>query len=575
MKRRTFVKNGIMICSTPVVPFILSKDFDMEKREQNSLKEKPSWLVQLIQLNDERVELLRKRRITDTTDPAFGGSLDGYDMVTAHAGTSFLRSGICALVSRESAFFQDKELFTELVLAAQYLLKLQHDDGTIDLLITNFHSTPDLGFVVKWLGPVYRLLKEGSVPDKEAILQPLGEFLQNSGKALLIGGIHTPNHRWVVCSALAELYRIWPEPGYLERAETWLKEGIDMDEDGQYEEKSSFIYSSLSDRVLISTARGFNKPELLDYVRRNLEMTLYYIHPNGEIVTEASGRQDKAIIGTLENYYYPYRYMAIHDRNGRFAAVCRLIEETAFPKTVVFLNYFLEVSTLWEELPPSAALPSNYAKVFPASGLIRIRRGNFDASILLNNPVFFTFHKKNAILQGIRLASAFFGKGQFSAENYREENGTYILETNLEAPYYQPMPKDKIPGDGDWSKMPRNQRPQSEIQKINTTVAIRETGNGFELEINIQGTDRVPLALELIFRPGGKFSGVQAHEEFDKVYFLKDGRGSYRNNEEEIFFGPGVNQHNWVEIRGALPRMDAPTVFITGFTPFHQKFQIN
>jgi hypothetical protein len=261
------------------------------------------------------------------------------------------------------------------------------------LLITNFHSTPDLAFLVKWLGPVYQLLQRSSVPGKEALLQPLGEFLLNSGKALRTGGIHTPNHRWVVCSALAELYRIWPEAGYLERAESWLREGIDMDPDGQYEEKSSFIYSSLSDRVLISIAKGFDKPELLDYVRNNLEMTVYYIHPNGEIVTEASGRQDKAMVGTMENYYYPYRYMALKDRNGHFAAVCRLIEETAFPKTVGFLNYLLEDQALWEELPPSNLLPENYSKAFLSSGLFRIRRGDYDASVLLNNPVFFTFHK--------------------------------------------------------------------------------------------------------------------------------------------------------------------------------------
>jgi hypothetical protein len=572
MKRRTFVKKGLMVCSTPIIPsFVLS---GWAKKPTNQMPEKPAWLIKLIHWNDERVESHRKVRVTDKNNPAYGGILDGYDIAHAHGVTSFLQAGICALVSKESAYFNSKELTGELVLAAKYLLKLQHADGTIDLFSTNFHSTPDLGFIVKWLGPVYRLLQRSSVPGKKALLQPLGEFLQKSGKALTVGGIHTPNHRWVICSALAELYTIWPEPAYLQRAETWLKEGIDMDQDGQYEEKSSFIYSSLSNRVLISTARGFRKPALLEYVRRNLDMTNYYIHPNGEIVTEASGRQDKAIIGTLENYYYPYRYLAIRDRNGRYAAVCRLIEETAFPKTVAFLYYLLEDQTLWQELPPSETLPTDYAKAFIGSGLFRIRRGNYDASIFLNNPVFFTMHKKNTILQGIRLASAFFGKGQFSAANYRKENDTYFLESNLEGPYYQPFPQDQIPGDGIWAKMPKDKRPQSEVQKLKTNIAIREIDKGFEIEIDIQGTDQVPLALEFIFRPGGNFSGVQAHESLPAVYFLKEGHGSYTLNEERISFGPGVYQHKWVEIRGALPRMDAPTVFITGFTPFKRKIQL-
>ncbi|MDB5263949.1 MAG: hypothetical protein JWQ14_3232 [Adhaeribacter sp.] len=561
-----------MVCATPMVPFMLDNSWTKKPVDQHL--EKPAWLVKMVQLNDERVRNTKKWQVTDKTSPAYGGILDGFEMAHAHGATGFLQAGICALVSKESANYHSKTLTAELVLAAKNLLKLQHADGTIDLLSTNFHSTPDLGFIVKWIAPVYRLLNRSAVPGKKALIQPLAEFLQKSGKALMTGGIHTPNHRWVVCSALAELYTIWPEPGYRARADTWLKERIDMDADGQYEEKSSFIYSSLSDRVLISTARGFKKPELLDYVRKNLEMTSYYIHPNGEIVTEASGRQDKAIIGTLENYYYPYRYMAIHDRNGRFAAACRLIEETAFPKTVGFLYYFLEDQTLWAELPPPTALPTNYAKAFLGSGLLRIRRGDYDASLFLNNPVFFSFHKKSAILQGIRLASAFFGKGQFSSADYREENGTYFLESSLEAPYYQPFPANQIPGDGDWAKLPRDKRPQSEIQKLKTTISIREIEKGFELDIDIQGTDKVPLALEFIFRPGGHFSGVQAHENLKEVYFLKEGQGSYALNNERIDFGPGVYQHKWVEIRGALPRMDAPTVFMTGFTPFKRKIRI-
>src|SRR5690606_20506159 len=116
--------------------------------------------------------------------------------------------------------------------------------------------------------------------------------LVRAGEALSTRGIHTPNHRWVVCAALAQLYTLWQHPSYLKRIDEWLFEKIDMDPDGQYNEKSTFIYSSLSNRVLILIAKGANKPELLDYVRRNLDMTQYYVHPNGEVVTDASGRQD-------------------------------------------------------------------------------------------------------------------------------------------------------------------------------------------------------------------------------------------------------------------------------------------
>lgn len=571
MNRRDFVKKGMVLGT--VTP-MLSLTFPLPTGGDLDSTEKPSWLVKMIHRNDQQVKDIRKRRVNDPVDPQMGAVLDGVDMATPHAVTGFIKSGICSLASPESKWYGDETLLQELIGSAVFLLKLQHDDGTIDLVITNFHSTPDTGFLVKYLCPVYGLLQKSGIKGKEPLLEHLQIFLQKAGEALLVGGIHTPNHRWVVCAAMAGLHMLWSKQEYLDRANAWLAEGIDLDEDGQYEEKSSYIYSSLSDRVLINTARGFNKPELLDYVRKNLEMTLYYLHPNGEVVTEASGRQDQAIIGTLENYYYPYRYLAIKDENERFAAACRLIESTAMAKTTGFIQYFLEDTLLWEKLPEPGLLPIDYFKDFRNSGLVRIRRGDYDASILPKNPAFFTFHKKNTVLQGVRLASAFFGKGQFVADSYEVIDGKIIMESHLEGPYYQPFAKDEISGDGVWEKMPKTERNQSEIQQLHSKIIVSEIPQGFELEISVEGTDHVPLVIEMIFRPGGTFGGLVAHDSADQVFFLKEGMGSYQTKGESIEFGPAQYAHKWVDIRGALPRMEAPTVFLTAFTPFHKKIRI-
>ena len=572
MNRRRFVKKGMLLSAAPSILSFLPP-FSV-KNDSTGPSIKPQWLIEMIHQNDQNIENARKRRVDDPESPLYGAMLDGTDIATPHAVTGFIKSAICSLVSPESKWFNNTKLTKDLTVSAEFLLTLQHDDGTIDLVTTNFHSTPDTGFLVKYLSPAVGLLQKSEIEGKDPLLSHLKEFLLQAGNALVMGGIHTPNHRWVICGALGCLNLLWPNPEYLKRAETWLAEGIDLDEDGQYQEKSSYIYSSLSDRVLISAARGFNKPELLDYVRKNLEMTFYYIHPNGEIVTEASGRQDNSIIGYLQNYYYPYRYLAIKDQNQSFAAACRLIEATAASRVTGFLPYFLEDSNLWQELPAPSPLPVNYFKSFANSDLIRIRRGSYDASILPKNTAFFNFHKENAVLQGIRLASAFFGKGQFVADKYQVENGVITMESFLEGPYYQPFPKDKIPGDGVWEKMPRNERPLSEVQKLHTKIIVSETKNGFELEFSIQGTDRVPLALELIFRPGGQFEDVDNHEEIPDTYFLKKGYGKYTQGGDVIEFGPAQYEHKWIDIRGGLPRMDAPTLFLTGFTPFHKKIRV-
>ncbi len=574
MNRRKFIKqNSQVALLAPFVPNLFA--YKAESVKENLLKpsEKSEWLIRLIGQNDVNLNNILQRFISNRNAPNYGGVLDNFGMATAHSATSLIKTGLNSLVSKESTYYMDPHLVQALTACSEFLKSIQHADGTVDLVTTNFHSTPDIAFIVKWLAPGYRLLVESSVPNKSSLLTPLGQFLDKGGVCLKSGGIHTPNHRWVVCSALAELYKIKPDPGYLKRAEEWLAEKIDMDPDGQYNERSSYIYSSLSNRVLISTARGFDKPELLEYVRKNLEMTFFYLHPNGEIVTEASGRQDNSIIGTLENYYYPYRYLAIKDNNPRFAAACRLIEDTAFNKITGFLHYFLEDPNLWNPLPAPSPLPIDYVRNFSHSGLTRIRRGDYDGSILLNNPSFFNFHKKQVVLQGVRFASAFFGKGQFSSEKMEQKDGKHILSSSLEGPYYQPLPVENLPDDGDWEKMPKALRPQSEVQKYTATVSIGEIAGGFELEIDIQGTDHVPLAIELIFRQGGSFTGVEAHPQMKDVYYLKEGTGSYSVGGESVNFGPAIHQHQWVEIRGALPRTNAPTVFLTGFTPFHQKIR--
>jgi hypothetical protein len=143
-----------------------------------------------------------------------------------------------------------------------------------------------------------------------------------------------------------------------------------------------------------------------------------------------------------------------------------------------------------------------------------------------------------------------------------------VLRKSLEGPYYQPIAKEQIVADGDWDKMPRANRPQSEIQKMETIVKVSEANNGLQIEIDMSGTEGVPVSFELIFRAGGTFSGVTKHPKKDNAYLLTGESGSYTVNNDTIQFGPGKAEHKGIQLRGALPAMEAPTVYLTGFTPF-------
>ncbi|GAB3898219.1 hypothetical protein GCM10028803_17330 [Larkinella knui] len=571
MDRRSFVRLGTAsLCSLPVLTTA-----SFARSYATAPDTKPAWLLEVIKANDEQINQIRAYRVKESGNPAFGGIKDGEDIPNAQSTADFARRCACAISSPESTFYRSKELLSETGQAVQYLLKIQHSDGTIDLPSTNFHSTPDTGFIVKRLTTAYTLLNRSGTPGLETVLPGLKTFLQRAGEALAAGGIHTPNHRWVVSAALTKLNSLWPDARYVKRIEQWLGEHIDMDEDGQFNERSTLIYSPLTDRLLITIAKGMNKPELLDYVRRNLAMTLYYIHPNGEVVSEASGRQDKALVGTLEGYYYPARFMALRDKNGELAALCRQIEKTVLLKGVYFLDYYLEDPAFWSELPASKPLPTDYVKPFPHSGLVRIRHGNWDSTILKANPVFLTFSKGEAVLQGLRIAASFFGKGQFQTEKIEKKGDSWVLSQSLDGPYWQPYPKDGIDPAGDWEKMPRTNRKQSEVQRYEANVTIRETARGMEVDIQITGTENIPVSVELIFRSGGTLAGVTKHPTRPNAHLLSGQSGTYTVQNDTITFGPGKALHKGVVLRGALPPVEAPTVYLTGFTPFQHTIKLS
>ncbi len=568
MNRRNFVAMGAT--SLCAIPFVGFGSF------QQKTAAKPAWLLEWIKIHDQQLPNLKKLKVTDPKHKYVGGYMDDVEIPNPHTTSGFIAKACMLMYCPESSFYQSSEVLKEVEVAVKAMLQFQHSDGTIDLLATNFHSTPDTAFILENIVPAYKFLKQSNTKGSENALELLQKFLKNAGEGLIGGGIHTPNHRWVVSAALTKLNELFPDKRYLNRIDQWLAEHIDLDPDGQYTEKSTNSYSPIVNRSLIIMAKGLDKPELLEPVLKNLEMTLYYVHPNGEVVTEASNRQDKGTIGNMSKYYYCYRFMALQKNNGEMAAMARQIEKTSTKEQLAgYLDYFLEDPTLWRELPTDKALPVSYAKAFPYSGVVRIRRGNWDSTFLSNNTGWLTFHKGNAVLQAMRVASSFFGKGQFQSEKIEKQGDTWVLTKSLEGPYYQPLDKDKISPDGDLDKMPRTLRKQSEIQKLETTVKIKEANNGLEIEINMSGTEGVPVSLELIFRAGGTFSGVTKLPTKDNAYLFSGEKGSYTVGSDSINFSLGKIEHKNVQLRGALPAMDAPTVYLTGFTPFRHILKLS
>jgi hypothetical protein len=536
-------------------------------------------LNNLIAANDALVAEAVAAWPSAATPAGEGAWLDEYGLPSVHGTARQVQGLVCALLHPASAHHARRDWVPRVEQAVAYLDRAQHADGTIDLLSTNFHSPPDTAFVVEVLAPVVALARARPWAPLKAAIEGLERFLHRAGEALVVGGVHTPNHRWVVAAALVRLHLLAPDPRYLARVEAWLAEGIDQDPDGQYTERSTGGYSAIVDRAFLTLARGLGRPEFFEPVRRNLVMTLHYLHPHGELATEASRRQDQYQRVTVARYAWLYRAMAHVDGDGRFATLAAWCEAHLTTELTGDLMHWLEEPAWAAPLPPGRPLPEDFARHFAYSGLVRVRRGDLSATLLEGNPTFFALRRGRAALEAVRLAAAFFGRGQFVAETLTAADGGWRLRRSWRGEYYQPLPADRIVAEqplplapnGTLAVTPDAPRAVSEVQELHAVVFIRESAGGVRLGVDVSGTANVPVTLEMVFRAGGELSGVTPVPGIPEAYLLAAGTGEYARGADRITFGPGTAGHRYTQLRGALPKGPGPSVYLTGLTPWRHE----
>jgi hypothetical protein len=58
------------------------------------------------------------------------------------------------------------------------------------------------------------------------------------------------------------------------------------------------------------------------------------------------------------------------------------------------------------------------------------------------------------------------------------------------------------------------------------------------------------------------------------AFLLRAGTGRYTHGGDTIEFGPGRVEHTYTQVRGALPKWDGQSVYLTGQTPFKATLDI-
>ncbi len=510
--------------------------------------------------NNRGVESLLRQQIMDPGSRWMGAVLNGYGIPVVSAMCGMLEAYSAALMHPQSAFYRSSEIFERMKVTAAQLMKNLSAEGNFSNYDTNFNSPADTAFGVRAAAVALLLAKRTGNREVFELVRPVVERMAGG---LAVGGIHTPNHRWVLSAALAQVNECIPKEAYARRIDQWLAEGIDIDEDGQYTERSTGGYNPIINSALIAIAEKRKRPDLFDAVAANLEALLYLMQPNGEVVTDFSRRQDQFTIVKPVGNYFSLHYMALRQGNrawGKLAEMYRP-EALSLSTAMVYPEFLKPIAT--------GPLPADYRRDFQHNRLTRVRRGNHAATFFYNGSTrVMNLVKGEAVVTTVRFISAFFGKGQFRSEKYRREGGRIDAWQNLEGPYYQPFtPPRKI--DSEMWDSTQKQRPRSEVCLYEQGVSFEEAEGGYNLTVHAKGTADVPVTIEIAFRPGGELTGVKPVPNAPDSYLIAGEEARYRVGRDVIKVSPGRSEHWWTrEMRYIEPKLPGPTLYLTGFAPF-------
>ncbi|AFC31659.1 hypothetical protein PM3016_4927 [Paenibacillus mucilaginosus 3016] len=563
----------------------------------------------LIRRNDEWTEASLREQIRDASSRYYGGIRDESGIARpTHVGTPrYMAVWACALVHPQSRYYHDSGLLEAFGLAADFLLNRQHPDGTVSLGSTNFNSPPDTAFVVGGLAQVYRLLEEHPWTPLAEAREKLRLFLERTIPAMDTGGCHTPNHRWVLTAALAMLHELFGRPELAARAEAWLAEGMDITADGEWTERSNGIYNAVSNIALYHTARLLGRPELLEYVRRNLKMMAYLFHPGGEVVTDYSGRQDFGQAADPAPYALVCRLMAAHDRDGLLASMADyasgFVRQPEAVNNNLLLGWLLDPSLSLEGVERTP-LPDRYEVVLNGthpvrehtalaeaaghgmrilhssmhlafgSPVVRIRDGDLSATVMAGTPSFLSLRHGRAKLLGVKLAASF-EPGIVKFDEFESAGGgIYRLARTAEKGYNGPVPQAMLParpGGGDlspWYLLPHQHRPMTHLQEHRLEAEVSRLAGEWKIRVQSDGREDVLAQLTFVFAADGELAGEGLQPAGEGRHFLTGGRAVYRVAEAALELEGGAFEHRLPVLREDVHPADCRCVHINLVTPF-------
>jgi hypothetical protein len=517
------------------------------------------------------------------------------------AGSNAVLVTSCALIylhalsagsasSRQPSFWLERAL-----LAAEGLRRAQRPSGLFDLVSCNYDSSPDAGFAVQRLCPLVELgrVVAPQDPDWDRLVGVVETIVRRAVEGMLTGGFHTPNHRWVIASALAYAAALWPDlaadaQGVRAVVEDYLGEGFDVDAEGAFIEHSVSVYDAVCDRSLLLLAEHWPdeavRAAALSAVRANLDMDLYLLHADGTAETGLSRRQDRGTRQVALSLAGPYLHGARLLSEPCYARAADMLWRSDPTPGLDALNWL--AYPLFKYGDPvlstdaAAALPDDYTRLYPLNGIWRARRGPLSATLFRGGTRLLSLVYGQAELSGLKISQSYFGVGQFVGDHLEAEGETAILSTagiermhrpGYDLPLGRPVPPER------WRETVL-EREYVAFPPCAGSLIVTRSERG--LDLRYQTLDNYPgvtAQLALDFAPGGiwETEDTALQPQAGQVIFLKRGYGTMRYGNDVICVGPGAYSHRTWEMRDAETAPDCVRVLLTFHTPVDHRFSLH
>ncbi|MEZ4580513.1 MAG: hypothetical protein R3A10_02450 [Caldilineaceae bacterium] len=177
-------------------------------------------------------------------------------------------------------------------MAARHLQRSQRPSGNLDLLSVNYDSAPDTAFTVQQLCTLFELAGDRDEPAWRTLLAR-ERFVQAAVPGIRTGGFHTPNHRWVMVSALVQAHAAFPDLDVADVVNAYLAEIFDCDAEGFFIERAAWASTMRSTTGRCSSSANTGTARTPgSTAARNLELNLHLLHADGTADTGLSRRQD-------------------------------------------------------------------------------------------------------------------------------------------------------------------------------------------------------------------------------------------------------------------------------------------